>query len=128
MLKRWKAEVEVLASSVEVDHDETYTWVIAKAVPLPEGWNRPRTDVLVFIPPGYPQVPPDNFYVPAGLRLASGGTPNSFQPGNRTHGGEQWDMFSFHHEAGWHPTVEPEDGSNLVTFLTVVRKRLSELD
>ena len=128
MHKRRQAEVKLLSDTFELEHDEGYEWIIVIGLPLSEGWNRPKTDVLFFIPAGYPQVPPDNFYVPAGLRLASGGTPNGFQPGNRTHGGEQWDMFSFHHEAGWHPTADPEDGSNLVTFLTVVRKRLSELD
>jgi len=53
----------------EVDWDwEDYLWVMIKRFPLPEGWNVPYCELLIEIPPGYPQVPPSRFYLPKRLR------------------------------------------------------------
>lgn len=94
-------------------------WFRIGDFPLPPGWNRESTDLLVIVPPGYPATPPDNFFVKPGLRTAAGA-----QPGNYTEGhsvlGESWAQFSFHIE-GW---VPGED--SLETFVIAAGRRLQE--
>lgn len=127
MTDRLEAEVKLLLEDGwEVDTGPEYQWIVVKAVPLPEGWNGPETDVLIKIRPGYPTTPPDNFYTDADLRLASGNKPGN-APNEETIAGRKWLMFSYHLEGGdWDPHAEPEKGHNLLTYLEGVRRRLSE--
>jgi hypothetical protein len=72
-----------------------------------EGWNRQKADVLFVAPPGYPNAAPDCFWVePSGLRLASGGTPQSSNDSNPIPGdaqpGRSTTWFSWHVQ-GWNP-------------------------
>lgn len=94
--------------------------------PLPPGWNKSETALLVLIPPGYPVTPPDNFFVDPDLRLGNG-----VMPGNanlETQTGRQWLRFSYHVESGdWQPHSDPAKGHNLLTFLQGVAERLAEL-
>jgi hypothetical protein len=55
--------------------DEAGRWVIIHDFPLPRGYNYSSTDVLILLPPNYPQTPPDWFYVDYNLRLANGQRP-----------------------------------------------------
>jgi len=43
-------------------------------IPLPTGWSQKETSVLIILPVGYPNVPP-NFCADPNLRLADGRTP-----------------------------------------------------
>lgn len=129
MRDRLEKEIELLRRnypSVLTGTDED--WVIIDKVPLPTGYNRDVTDVLFFIPSGYPETPPDNFFVPAGLRLEGGGQPDAFNPNHRTHRNEQWDRYSWHLDNGWSPAASIEEGSNLLTFMGSVEDRLQEVE
>lgn len=99
-----------------------------RGVPLPDGWNKNATDVLIILGPGYPNTPPDNFYVPTGLQLANGSNPGNFSPNAFSHEGKSWDMFSWHHESGWAPAADIGGGSNLLTFMLEVERRLGEVN
>lgn len=109
----------------EVDAGSDLEWAVVKAVPLPNGWNRPTTETLIVIPPGYPLTPPDNFFVRNGLRLANGSPPANFAE-NQSVLGDSWAQFSFHAQS-WNPAPEPMDGDNLMTFMMAVEGRLKEL-
>lgn len=111
-----------------VRHDQNYDWVVVEEVPLPADYNRDTTDVLIVIPSGYPETPPDNFWVPSGLRLENDGQPDAFNPNHRTHEGEEWDRFSWHEDDGWTPSEDIEDGSNLLTFMSTAEERLKEAE
>lgn len=111
-----------------VRHGQNYDWVVVEDVPLPDDYNRDTTDVLIVIPSGYPETPPDNFWVPPGLRLENGGQPDAFNPNHRTHEGEEWDRFSWHEDDGWAPSEDVEEGSNLMTFMSTVEERLKEAE
>lgn len=37
--------------------------MIFRGLPLPDGWNRPTTDVVWILEPGYPVTPPDCFWM-----------------------------------------------------------------
>lgn len=126
MKERLEAEVELLQSSGwQVEVGPNFDWIVVEEVPLPKGWNRTETDVLVQIEAGYPTTPPDNFYSHSELRLADGSKPGN-APQEKSIGGRRWLMFSYHLPEGWDPHAEPEQGHNLLTYLQGVRNRLKE--
>ncbi|MBI3995341.1 MAG: hypothetical protein HY349_05130 [Nitrospirae bacterium] len=103
-------------------------WVLFKEFPLPSGWNREKTMLLILIPPGYPLTPPDNFYVQMGFRLVSGALPTNYNEPS-AHMGQQWGQFSFHaDQSTWRPSADLLEGDNLLTFLLQVERRLKELN
>lgn len=129
VLERRKREFGLVESKygpVEIGPD--LDWLIIKRHPLPAGWNRDETPILVMIRPGYPTVPPDNFYVAGDLRLANGQMPGN-APNVQEHLGRSWLMFSYHvEEPEWKPQADLFAGHNLLTFLLGVEKRLSEVN
>jgi hypothetical protein len=101
-------------------------WFIVKEWPLPPGWSKPYSRVLVLIPPGYPPTPPDNFYTDNDLRLANGGLPTNTSA-NQVKEGQQWLQFSYHADpATWRPHADVTKGHNLLTFLEGVWGRFLE--
>jgi len=110
-----------------VEFDDSLSWLILKKWPLSKGWNKPSTEVLLLVPPGYPATPPDNFYADSDLRLANGGQPGNTTP-NHQHQNKPWLQFSYHVEkADWQPHAEILQGHNLSTFLEGVTLRLGEV-
>jgi len=108
-----------------VSVDEGLKWFIIEEFPLPPGlYNRQQTRLLHFLGAGYPQTPPDNFLVPAGLRTASGEMPGSGYAEGHQHLGDSWGLFSWH-AGNWNPAPEILDGDNLVAFLFTVQKRFA---
>lgn len=129
MSERLEKELALLGEKYpSVRHDGPNTWVIVEDLPLPNGYNRSATDVLILIPSGYPETPPDNFYVPAGLRIAENGQPDAFNANHREHEGEPWDRYSWHEDDGWAPAADIEAGSNLLTFMGTVEERLRAVE
>lgn len=127
MLERRQAEVELLKKRyAKVDAGPQCEWVVVRGVPLGSGWNRTETDVLLLFPGAYPETAPDNFYVPAGLRLKGGGQPGAMTPGQFGHQGQTWDVFSWHIENGWSPKADLNEGSNLLGVMREIERRLSE--
>ena len=124
-LERRRREVELLRRQYErVAHGPDLEWVLFQDFALPPGWNRESTDLLVLIPPGYPETPPDNFHVRAGLRVEFGADPGNYSEGHDLLG-ESWGQFSYH--AGeWAPTPDLWDGDLLLTFMVAVERRLKE--
>lgn len=94
---------------------------------LVSGWSKTETAILVLLPPGYPETPPDNFHTDPDLTLEGGA-----EPGNATgmidHAGLRWRQFSWHFEdtQEWQSHAEVERGHNLLTFLLGVQQRLAE--
>jgi len=127
MQDRRKAELKLVETShgvIQVSED--MSWFIIPRYPLPSGWSKSETALLVMIPPGYPVTPPDNFFVDAELRLSNGSMPGSASVVE--HLGRQWLQFSYHVEAGdWKPHADADKGYNLLTFLQGIKKRLQEL-
>ena len=125
--QRWERELEFLRHRYgEVQAGENMDWVLVKNVSLPQGWNRPTTDILVLIPPGYPSTPPDNCYVPERLALSGGGNAEGYGDGHGVLNGS-WGRFSLHAER-WRAHANVEDGDNLLTCLLAFEKRLNEVN
>lgn len=129
MSERRKAEVARLRQRYgTVDHDPGYGWVIVRDLPLPAGWSRPKTDVLLVLQAGYPETAPDNFYVNPGLRVGTDAVPQNFTASGFNHEGTAWDLFSWHPDAGWSPAPRIEEGSNLLDVMREVERRLREVN
>lgn len=126
---RIEEEIELLRDRYgDVTPSDDGQHIVVHNVDVADGWNRDTTDVLIELKNGYPDTPPDNFWVPAGLRPESGGTPGDLSAGHKSYQGESWDRFSWHAEDGdWWPHPDIEDGSNLLTFMGTVEDRLSEV-
>lgn len=129
MKDRLYKEVELLRKKYGfLKYGENLDWIVFEEFILPQGWNRDKTRLLILIPPGFPTIPPDNFYVITGLRTASDEIPSNYTD-DLSHIGEQWGQFSFHSEQGhWNPSVDVYSGDNLLTFMLQVEKRLGEVN
>lgn len=124
-LERRRREVELLRRQYpQIEHGPDIDWILFRAFTLPAGWNRESTDLLVLIPPGYPETPPDNFYVQNGLRTESGAVPGNFGEHQEVLD-KSWAQFSYH-AADWSPGPDPHDGDSLLTFMVAVERRLLE--
>lgn len=108
----------------DLEHGENLDWVIFKEFPLPVGWNKDTTELLVVIPAGYPTAAPDNFFVRNELRIADGSIPANFSE-NQSVLGSSWAQFSFHAKE-WNPSSDIDDGDSLLTFMLAVEQRLRE--
>jgi len=126
-LERRAREVELLRKRYKtVEHDEDYSWVLIRDTDVPDGWNRSKTDILIRLGPNV-LTPPDNVYVPAGLRLANGDTPANYTEGGHNYLGRDWGQFSFHDSNKmWTPREPVEGGDNLLTFMLEVERLLEE--
>lgn len=119
-------EVELLRAKYPlIEHGPGIDWLLFSGFPLPPGWNRESIDLLLLVPAGYPEVPPDNFYAENGLRTAADTLPDSYKENNIEVNGRRWARFSYH--AGrWAPLADPVQGDSLATFMLAVEQRLRE--
>lgn len=82
--------------------------------------NRCNVDLLVRLPPGYPNANPDMFWVVPELRLANGQHPEAAST-FETHLGRQWQRFSRHYKGDqWRAGVD-----GIWTHLNFIQRELS---
>lgn len=119
--------------SVSFD-DEAGSWVVVHDFPLPKGYNYETTDVLILLPPNYPQTPPDWFYVDYNLRLADGREPqhvfNNMEfgmvhdPNRRDHRDIPPQMMGWTacclHIREWKPKTNPTEGHSLLSVCQLI--------
>lgn len=127
MFERRAREFELVEAAYgELEPSPTFDWFVVKRWPLPPGWNKTETAVLVLLPTGYPVTPPDNIYTDPDLCLADGRPPGNAE-GFIDHNGRRWRLFSYHIEPGdWQPHADVLQGHNVLTFLQGAAQRLSE--
>lgn len=97
------------------------TGIILKNYPLPEGkFNYTVADVLILLPKGYPDCPPDMFYVVPKLTLAGTGQVPKACSVEHCFGGRLWQRWSRHNNA-WRPGAD-----GLQTMVARVQTALAE--
>lgn len=104
----------------EVAQDGGFVAVIIRDFPLPSGLAPRVTDLLVRLPPGFPDAGPDMFWVSPALHLPGGGG----IPGTQAHEsylGSTWQRWSRHISNQWRPGVD-----NLATYMAYIRRCLDQ--
>jgi hypothetical protein len=94
-------------------------FVVFEKYPLPTGWNKSETRLLVIADISYPNSKLDMFWVDPDVRLADGRIPQaggSFE----TYLNQQWHRLSWHVQK-WNPAAD-----NLITYLGTVDARLRQ--
>jgi len=103
----------------EVISEANMICVVLRAYPIPEGYDRSQSDLLVRLNPGYPDVPPDMWWFDPPVRHADGSSAPATDCVEQ-HLGRAWQRWSRHFAAGqWRQGVDC-----LETFLALVRKEL----
>lgn len=105
-------------------HPEAGGWqfLVISDFELPTGFEPSRVELLVKLPPGFPDAAPDMFWVHPPVRTAAGNVPRSTS--NERLLGKNWQRFSWHLAAGaWRPGV-----SELRDFLRCIYSRFFRMD
>ena len=105
-------------------HPEPGGWqlLVISDFELPGGFQPARVDLLVKLPPGFPDAAPDMFWICPAAHTASGNVPRSTMSERLL--GRNWRRFSWHLAAGaWKPGV-----SELRDFLRCIRARFLRMD
>lgn len=94
----------------EVSDESGWTNVVLKDYALPVGFDRESVDLLVRLPPGFPDVPPDMFWVDPQIKVARTQALAPASAHTETHAGRSWQRFSRHLQPGvWRPGVDSLD-------------------
>ncbi len=105
-------------------HAEPGGWVfvVITDYELPEGFAPKRVNLLVKLPPGFPDAAPDMFWVHPEVRGPNGIVPKNTSPELLL--GKQWQRFSWHLAAGaWKPGV-----SKLRDFMRCIYSRFLRMN
>jgi hypothetical protein len=92
------------------------------------GWTQTEVAVCFQVPGGYPGDAPYAFWVSPLLRSAgtNAAPVNNYQEPSPTPFPDTWGRFSWSHESGWRPGVQPGAGSNFLNFVLTFRERFRE--
>ncbi len=95
-----------------------WEFLVVKDFNLPDGYSQDNAQLLIKLPPGFPDAAPDMFWVHPHVRTKIGGVPQG--TADEVLLGEPWQRFSWHLGPGaWRPGV-----STLRDFMRCVRSRL----
>lgn len=99
-----------------------WSFLVIAGYPLPAGFQPVTVDLLIKLPPGFPDAQPDMFWVYPTVKTTNGSLPRAtcMEPLLA----KQWQRFSWHLAAGaWRPGV-----STLGDFMRCIRGRFYRLD
>ena len=99
--------------------DSGMTCVVVSQWPLPRGFDRDESDLLIRLSPGYPDVPPDMWWFSPPVHLANG---QDLPATNAVEAylGRSWQRWSRHFSGGqWQSGVD-----GLESFLALIRQNL----
>lgn len=104
----------------EISVDGGMTCVVFSDWTVPPGFDRETADLLVRLPNGYPDVPPDMWWFSPAIKLA-GGQPAQATDVIETHLGRAWQRWSRHLEGGqWRSGID-----GLESYLALIRHELA---
>jgi len=129
MEERIDKEIELLCQRhPQLEYKEEGLWIRIPSYPLPEGWNRPTTDVAFQIPVGYPGTPPYGIYTISSLSFQGSKPQNYTEPApNQPPFEGTWGVFSWSPADGqWRATADLITGSNLLNWVVGFATRFRE--
>lgn len=96
-----------------------FTCVVIKGFRIPPGYHVDRSDLLVRLPPGFPDAAPDMWWFDPPLRISGGGAPPATDQ-TESYLGRTWQRWSRHFPSGtWRP-----GRSGLESYVSLIRKEL----
>ncbi len=102
-----------------VTADGGMTCLVIPSFPLPSGFDRSTSDLLLRLNPGYPDVPPDMWWFDPPVKLANGSVVCATEV-TESYLGRTWQRWSRHFAAGqWRSGVD-----SLESFLALIRNDL----
>ena len=103
----------------EIVTESGMTCVVMPQWPLPNGFDRDASDLLIRLSPGYPDVAPDMWWFLPPVRLADGKDLPATNV-SETYLGRSWQRWSRHFNSGqWQSGVD-----GLESFLALIRQEL----
>jgi len=103
----------------EVTSESNMICVLLREYPLPEGYDRSKSDLLLRLNPGYPDIPPDMWWFDPPVKRADGTVVQATECMER-HLGRSWQRWSRHFNPGqWRSGID-----SLESFLALIRKEL----
>lgn len=93
-------------SSCAAIHAQPNGWsfLVISGYKLPEGFNQQLIDLLIKLPPAFPDAQPDMFWIHPAVKTASGTLPRATSTENLL--GKDWQRFSWHLNRGaWQPGI-----------------------
>lgn len=112
------AETENLEQAgyeIETLEEGNFVILIIQNFPLPTGYSKSATDVLLKLTNSYPNGKPDMFWVEEDVLLVNGEVPNKANV-IETHAGRKWRRFSWH-SRNWNPGRD--DLNTFISFIEV---------
>jgi len=94
--------------------------LVIKDFPLPSAYTPDTVDLLIRIPPGYPQGNPDMFWTDPHVQKANGGDPHCASV-KESYLGRMWQRWSRHWSAPWRPGTD-----GLKTFVAATIRELEK--
>jgi hypothetical protein len=95
------------------------TCLVFPGYTLPTGYDQAKSDLLIRLNPGFPDVPPDMWWFNPPIRLASGQVVPCTEV-TENHLGRSWQRWSRHFNAGqWRSGTD-----SLESFLALIRREL----
>ena len=95
--------------------------LVIKDWPLPEGYEPRAVELLIRLPPGFPDAPPDMYWCNPPVRLAGSGAYPQAADLFEQHLDQQWQRFSRHLPPGaWQPGRD-----SLESYLALIRTELA---
>jgi hypothetical protein len=102
-----------------VSLEANMTCVVLSDYGLPHGYDREKSDLLVRLPPGFPDVPPDMWWFDPPVQRVDGSRVHATDAIEQ-HLGRAWQRWSRHFNAGqWKPETD-----SLESFLALIRREL----
>ncbi len=115
-----EAVLDELGLRYDVDTDGAFVTVLVSGLPLPGGLRPEQSDLLLRLPPGFPDAAPDMFWLdPVAVGLDGGviaGTET-----REAYLGRSWQRWSRHIGGQWRPGID-----NLGTYLAFIRRCLDQ--
>lgn len=99
--------------------ESSMTCLVIKSWQLPVGYDRTESDLLLRLPPGFPDVAPDMWWFAPGVRLASGVNVQATEV-VEVHLGRSWQRWSRHFQPGqWRSGID-----GLESYLALIQHEL----
>jgi hypothetical protein len=115
-------EIEALrlqGHNISITEDGSWVSIVFHEYPVPSGFTKQKTNLLVRAQQSYPNSSLDMFWTDVDLLLEGGGVPASADQ-LENYNGQQWRRFS------WHPQSWNPGRDNLCTFLEFINTRFAQ--